>query len=207
MSLDRLVSGVRGEEVHVRALPAGRLSVTVLDPGPGPASDLDVVHAWVTQPRARFWGLGDLTREELAETYAFVDSLPSHHAFLLRWDGSPFALLQTYAPEHDPVGRCYDVADGDVGIHLLLGEPRPGPPVWALVSVVLHELVAGRPGARRVVAEPDVRNRAALARAEATGFEPGPVIHLPDKAARLAFLPAGRAARNAAAALVELGVR
>ena len=44
------------------------------------------------------------------------------------------------------------------------------------------------PGARRIVAEPDVRNDRALARMTRTGFVAGPVIELPHKRAQLAFL-------------------
>ena len=161
----------------------GRVTLRVLDPD----ADLDVLHAWVTAPGTQFWGLGDLTRQELRDTYAFVDSLPTHDAYLVLRDDEPVALLQVYDPAHDPVGECYDVQPGDVGVHVLVGA-RGGHTVTTRLLRALVAMVAARPGARRIVAEPDVRNDRALARLTSTGFVAGPVIELPHKRAQLAFL-------------------
>jgi penicillin amidase len=184
--LQRLATGAPGDRRFREEHPVlGRIDVAVLDPD----ADLDVLHGWVTQPRARFWGLGELSRDELRDLYAYVDSLPTHHAFLMRRDGDPVALLQTYEPENDPVGECYPVEPGDVGMHLLIG--ARGAPVAGftthLTGVLLRFLFA-QPGADRIVIEPDIRNDAALARMRATGFEAGPEIDVHDKRARLAFL-------------------
>ena len=161
----------------------GLVTISVLDPD----GDLDTIHAWVTAPGTGFWGLAELSRDELRDTYAFVDSLPTHHAYLLRCDGEPVALLQVYDPADDPLGECYDVQPGDVGIHLLVGaRVRPGTSgrLFGAIAAFLRDL----PGARRIVAEPDVRNDRALARMTRTGFVAGPVIELPHKRAQLAFL-------------------
>lgn len=48
-----------------------------------PGGDLDLLHTWVTQERARFWGMTDHTREEVGEVYAYLDSLETHHAYLV----------------------------------------------------------------------------------------------------------------------------
>ena len=45
------------------------------------------------------------SREEVLATYEFLDSLPTHHAYLSTSDDKPVALLQTYDPQADPVGR------------------------------------------------------------------------------------------------------
>ncbi|AEE47182.1 GNAT family N-acetyltransferase [Cellulomonas fimi] len=182
----RLRSGPPGTVVDARDVPGlGRLTTTVLDPD----DDLDTVHAWVTQPHTGFWGLGGLTRAELRDTYAFVDALPSHHAFVLRRDGLPVALLQTYEPEHDPVGAHYAVEPGDVGVHFLLGaRGRPTPRFSTLLMGAVLDALLEPPAARRVVIEPDVRNERAVARAVRQGFTLGPVVDLPDKRAQLAFL-------------------
>lgn len=183
----RLVSGRAGEVVYARQVAGlGAIRLAVLDPD----ADLDTVHGWVTQERARFWGLGALTREQLRETYAYVDSLPSHHAFLLRRDGEAIALVQSYEPEHDPVGSCYPVRDGDVGLHVLLG--GRGAPVAGLTTrlqAVVFDFLFTDPRARRIVVEPDVENAAAVSRMLRAGFELGPEIELPGKRAQLAFLP------------------
>ncbi|MFS0701503.1 GNAT family N-acetyltransferase [Cellulomonas sp. 179-A 4D5 NHS] len=192
----RLLAGPRGATVDERVVePLGLLRTTVLDP----VADLGTIHAWVTQPGTEFWGLGHLTREELGELYAYVDSLETHHAFVVRLGDEPLALLQTYDPHHDPVGECYPVQPGDVGLHLLIGSrgSAPAPGFTSHLLRYLTDVLLGQPGARRLVVEPDVRNERAVARMVRSGFELGPEIDLPDKRARLAFLTAGAAAAAA----------
>ena len=182
----RLVSGPAGALVHTIDSPAlGRIDVTVLDP----VADLDLLHEWIGRPSSRFWGLGDKSREELREIYAFVDSLPSHHAFLVRRDGLPIVLLQTYEPEHDPLGEAYQALPGDAGLHFLLG--ARGAPVRGFSSHVadaIAEFLFSHPDIDRLVIEPDVGNGRAVSRAVKSGFELGPHIRLPEKTGQLAFL-------------------
>jgi hypothetical protein len=164
-------------------------------------ADADVLHGWVREERAAFWGMNGLTRNQVADVYAHLAGLDTHHAFLAELDGVPVALLQTYEPAADRVGDCYDVAPGDIGVHLLLApaDARGARSGWSsalmgvLTSYVL--LVLDRP---RVVVDPDVRNEKAIARFLRQGFEAGPVVtlpeidlpdvQLPEKKAQLAFL-------------------
>lgn len=154
-----------------------------------PEEDGDLIHSWVTQDRARFWGMTEYSRDEVVEVYRFLDSLPTHHAFLLSIDEEPVALFQSYDPCHDPVGEAYEPQKGDLGIHLFMAparEPRPGLTPWLVLHFIGH--LFATTGVRRIVVEPDVRNDKALARLTGSGFEPGPVIELPDKQAQLFFL-------------------
>ncbi|MER6671964.1 GNAT family N-acetyltransferase [Streptomyces sp. NPDC000983] len=175
----------------------GTVSVLRLDP----RADADVVHAWVSAERAAFWGMNGLTLDQVTEIYAHLDTLDTHHAFLVRRDGVPAALLQTYEPEADRVGECYDVEPGDIGVHLLLapaGSPG-GRPGWtgALLTALTHYVLVGL-DRRRVVVDPDVSNDRAVARFLRQGFDEGPVVtlpeidlpdvYLPEKKAQLAFL-------------------
>ncbi|MDA0632041.1 GNAT family N-acetyltransferase [Nonomuraea sp. MCN248] len=187
MSTEIPTPPARREAVHEQVVDGfGTVRVVPLDP----AADLDVIYPWVTQERARFWGMLDATRERVLELYAFVDTLDSHHAFLLYRQDRPVALFQSYDPECDPVGECYQVRPGDHGLHLLIGpvagEPEPGF-TGALLTVFLTYLLAD-PSRKRIVAEPDARNDKAIARLVRAGFEPGPEIDLPGKRARLVFL-------------------
>ncbi|GGO27276.1 GNAT family N-acetyltransferase [Micromonospora parathelypteridis] len=154
-----------------------------------PNEDVDLLHGWVTQDRARFWGMREASRERVHEIYAYLDSSTTHHAYLVHRDGVPAALAQTYQPEADPVGECYDVRPGDVGVHLLIG-PSTGVErgfTGALFGAIL-DFVLADPGRLRVVMEPDARNDRAIRRLLRTGFRLGPLIDLPDKGARLLFL-------------------
>jgi RimJ/RimL family protein N-acetyltransferase len=184
--------------VHEQAVDRfGTVRVLPLDP----RADADVVHGWVSARRASFWGMNGLTRDQVAEIYAHLDTLDTHHAFLVVRDAEPVALLQTYEPDADRVGACYDVRPGDIGVHLLLAPagPEGARPGWttALLTVVTAYvfLVLGR---QRVVVDPDVRNEKAIARFLRQGFTPGPAVVLPEvdlpdvyiprKHAQLAFL-------------------
>lgn len=186
------------EAVHEQAVDGfGTVRVLPLDP----EADAGVLHAWVREERAAFWGMNGLTEEQVREIYAHMATLDTHHAFLAVKDGEPVALLQTYEPEADRVSECYEVLPGDIGIHLLLAPAgaegaRPG---WtsALVAVFTSYVLRGL-GRSRVVVDPDVRNEKAIARFARHGFALGravvlpeidlPDVYLPEKHAQLAFL-------------------
>ncbi|WP_431975461.1 GNAT family N-acetyltransferase [Micromonospora haikouensis] len=155
-----------------------------------PARDVDVIHDWVTRERSRFWGMREASRERVREIYEYLDSLATHHAYLVHRDGRPAALFQTYEPAADPVGECYDVRPGDFGVHLLIGPPDGGvePGFTGVVLDAFLAFVLADPGRLRIVAEPDARNDKAVARLVRAGFVPGPQIDLPEKRAQLLFL-------------------
>ncbi|NUT33992.1 MAG: acetyltransferase [Hamadaea sp.] len=169
----------------------GRVGFAPVDP----AADAELLHSWVTEDRARFWGMLDAGRADVQEIYERLDTLSTHHAYLVRRDGTPVALIQTYEPEADRVGECYPVAPGDLGLHLFLGPAADGAvPGFsaALVSAVLRFLFDGL-GARRLVADPDAANVKAIARLVRSGFTLGPLVTLPEVRLPEVFLPAKQA--------------
>jgi penicillin amidase len=186
------------EAVHEQRIDGfGTVRVLPLDPH----ADLDVVHAWVTEERAAFWGMNGFTREQVLETYLHLDSLDTHHAFLAVKDGEPAALLQTYEPDADRVGECYEVRPGDLGVHVLIGPSGPGgarPGHSSGLLAAFTAYVFTGLGRTRIVVDPDERNEKAIERFVRQGFEAGPLVvlpeidlpdvHLPEKRARLAFL-------------------
>jgi penicillin amidase len=185
--------------VHERTVAGfGTLRVLPVDP----RADLDVLHGWVTEERAEYWGMTGFSKERVLETYLHLDSLDTHHAFLMVRDGVPAALFQTYEPDADRVGECYEVRPGDIGVHLLIGPPAPGGgerPGWSstLLAAFLAYALTGL-GRQRAVVEPDARNAKAIARLTGQGFVPAgdivlpgidlPEVRLPEKRALLAFL-------------------
>ncbi|WP_430378263.1 GNAT family N-acetyltransferase [Streptomyces sp. B1-3] len=186
------------EAVHTQTVPGfGTVRVLPLDPH----ADAPTVHAWVREERAAFWGMNGLTEDQVAEIYAHLDTLDTHHAYLLEKDGEPAGLLQTYEPEADRVGECYEVRPGDIGVHLLLAPAASGAPIagWSsgLLSAVTSYVLRGL-DRRRVVVDPDVDNEKAIARFLKQGFVAGeavvlpeidlPDVQLPEKHAQLAFL-------------------
>ncbi len=167
--------------VYAETVPgAGRFSLVRVDP----ARHAEMMHGWVTHEHTRFWGMGDYSVAQVREVYEFLDSLSTHHAYLMLLDDEPVGIFQTYQPEHDPVGERYDVQDGDFGIHLLFA--RRG--LAEKLTPALARYAFADPAHRRIVVEPDVRNKAALLRMRKVGFEMVDEIDMPDKRAQLAFL-------------------
>ncbi|MFF5704913.1 GNAT family N-acetyltransferase [Streptomyces sp. NPDC012794] len=187
------------QPVHTRHVEGfGTVTITPVDP----AADSALIHGWVTEERARFWGMGGASRELVQEIYEDVDRRTTHHAFMVARDGEPVALFQTYECAEDRVGECYEVRPGDVGVHLLIA-PSQGPVRHGFTGALMTAFIAyvfSDPATRRVVAEPDARNAKAIGLLERTGFVLGPEVvlpeidlpevHLPAKPARLAFLSA-----------------
>ncbi|MEV0019689.1 GNAT family N-acetyltransferase [Streptomyces tendae] len=184
--------------VHEQHLDGfGTVRILPLDP----AADAAVVHGWVSEERAAFWGMNGLTRRQVTDVYAHMATLDTHHAFLVVKDDDPAALLQTYDPAADRVSECYDTEPGDIGVHLLLapagtGGARPG---WtAALSGALMAYVLLGLGRTRIVVDPDMDNEKAIARFLKQGFTTGPAVvlpevdlpdvYLPEKKAQLAFL-------------------
>ena len=154
-----------------------------------PVADLDLIHDWVTQDRARFWGMTDHTRADVGEVYAYLDTLPTHHAFLAREGGRPVAIFQTYEPAADPLGDFYDVRAGDLGVHLFVAPTDA--PVSGFSGRLVARLVAAvfaDPSVQRLVVEPDIENDKSVALLGRAGFAWDSVIELPHKKARLGFL-------------------
>ncbi|MFI5992638.1 GNAT family N-acetyltransferase [Streptomyces sp. NPDC051362] len=185
--------------VHEEHVPgAGVFRVLPLDP----TVDCATIHAWASQERAAFWGMNELTVDQITSIYGELEELTTHHAFMVEKDGEPVALLQTYEPEADRVGECYEARPGDIGIHLLLAPagPEGSHAGWtASLSAVIAAFVLRGLDRRRVVTDPDVRNQKAISRLLRQGFVIGPVVvlpevdlpevHLAEKHAQLAFLP------------------
>ncbi|MGW4492668.1 GNAT family N-acetyltransferase [Streptomyces sp. NPDC004376] len=175
----------------------GTVRIRPLDPD----ADAEVIHAWVSEERAAFWGMNGLTRAQVTEIYAHMAGLDTHHAHLVTKDGAPVALLQTYEPAADRVSEVYEVRPGDIGVHLLLAPAgpdghRPGWTSALLTAIATYVLVVL--DRERVVVDPDVRNTKAIARFARQGFTTGPEVvlpeidlpdvYLPEKRAQLAFL-------------------
>ncbi|WP_260853462.1 GNAT family N-acetyltransferase [Kocuria palustris] len=164
-----------------------------------PVADAPVIHGWVSAERARFWGMTDCTAQQIAAIYTAIDAAATHHAFVVELDGRPAGLVQTYEPHADPIGGAYLPEPGDLGIHVLLAPAeRPVPGLTGALAAVILPFLLGDPATRRIVAEPDARNRPALQRLARTGFELGPQIRLPHKTGLLAFLPREAAERRTA---------
>lgn len=162
----------------------GMLSLRGFDP----ARDLDTVHAWLTDPHARFWGMTGQSRERTAAYFQAITASDTHEAWIGQCAQRPCFLVETYAPAADAVGAHYPVAVGDRGMHLLVA-PTDRPVhgfTWAVFSFVTATLLA-REDTRRLVVEPDENNQAIHRLNRRAGFVYERRIDMGDKTAWLAF--------------------
>ena len=152
------------------------------------SADVSTLHSWVTQPYAKYWGLLNASVEDVHAEYLRIESTGYHRAFLGEHDGRPAFLMERYEPRYDAVGKLYDVAPGDIGMHVLVAPPRTRIPGFtgAVFETILDSLFAD-PLVDRIVVEPDVRNTKIQALNERMGFRKHSIVDLPGKQAWLSF--------------------
>ncbi|MBW5481503.1 GNAT family N-acetyltransferase [Streptomyces bambusae] len=153
-----------------------------------PFEDAELLHGWVTHPKATFWMMQDASLPDVERAYAQIAAAEHHHAYLGLHDGRPAFLMETYDPGELELVGLYDAEPGDVGMHFLVAPT--GTPLSGFTRAVITTVMASLfedPATRRVVVEPDVRNTAVHALNEAVGFVPEREVRKPEKTALLSF--------------------
>ncbi|MCB4208843.1 GNAT family N-acetyltransferase [Arthrobacter sp. UM1] len=139
-----------------------------------PDADAPLLHAWFTEPRGRFWGMGSASVEDVRAEHRKIDDAEAHDALLGLEDGEPAFLLEVYDPAHSPLAGLPELRRGDLGMHLFVGpargEARSGYSTAVMCAAVRH--ILAEYGAERILVEPDVRNTAVHALNERVGFRP-----------------------------------
>lgn len=151
--------------------------------------DFPLLHAWVTNPRARYWGLADATAEQVRAEYVKLTTDPHYDVWLgLDDDGAPLFLAETYEPAHSELAPHYDVRPGDIGMHVLVAPPsvkRAG--LTSAVMRAVMDFCFADPRIDRVVVEPDVDNAAIHRKNAEVGFVVVKDVPLHGKTGRLSF--------------------
>jgi RimJ/RimL family protein N-acetyltransferase len=153
-----------------------------------PLKDAELLHGWVTDPKAAFWMMQDAKLQDVEREYMRIAAHEHHHADLGLHDGEPAFLMEKYDPRYVELTGLYEPEPGDVGMHFLVA-PTDRPIsgfTRAVITAVMTELFSD-PTTRRVVVEPDVSNKAVHALNEAVGFVPEREIQKPEKKALLSF--------------------
>ncbi|MER5205883.1 GNAT family N-acetyltransferase [Streptomyces sp. NPDC002825] len=153
-----------------------------------PTKDAELIHPWVTHPKAAFWMMQDAKLQDVEREYMAIAANPDHDAFIGFVDGEPAFLMERYDPSKVELVGLYEPQPGDVGMHFLVA-PTDTPVhgfTRTVITAVMAELFAD-PATARVVVEPDVRNQAVHALNEAVGFVPEREIQKPEKKALLSF--------------------
>lgn len=154
-----------------------------------PLKDAELLHSWVTHPKAAFWMMQDARLEDVERAYMEIAADEHQQAFLGLDDrGVPVFLMERYDPAHRELVGLYEPRPGDVGMHFLT--PATDTPVHGFTRSVITAVMAhlfADPAVERVVVEPDVTNKAVHALNEAVGFVPEREIQKPEKKALLSF--------------------
>lgn len=153
-----------------------------------PLSDSQLVHGWVTHPKAAFWLMQDAGLPDIEREYMAIAASEHQDAFIGLHRGTPAFLMERYDPAEVELKGLYEAEPGDVGMHFLVA-PTDSPVhgfTRAVITAVMRELFAD-PATLRVVAEPDVRNGAVHALNALVGFEAVREIQKPEKRALLSI--------------------
>ncbi|MFJ9583936.1 GNAT family N-acetyltransferase [Streptomyces acidicola] len=153
-----------------------------------PLKDAELLHSWVTHPKAAYWMMQGAGLEDVERAYMEIAADEHHHALLGLLDGEPAFLMEKYDPAHRELVGRYEPQPGDVGMHFLV--PPTDTPVHGFTRAVITAVMThlfDDPATARVVVEPDVSNKAVHALNEAVGFVPERQIQTPEKKALLSF--------------------
>ncbi|MBY8342379.1 acetyltransferase [Streptomyces spinosirectus] len=153
-----------------------------------PLQDAELLHSWVTHPKAAFWMMQDARLQDVEREYMRIAAHEHHHAYLGLRGGEPAFLMERYDPRYVELVGLYEPRPGDVGMHFLT--PATDTPVHGFTRSVITAVMAhlfADPAVSRVVVEPDVSNKAVHALNEAVGFVPEREIQKPEKRALLSF--------------------
>jgi RimJ/RimL family protein N-acetyltransferase len=163
--------------------PRGAVTVRPVDP----VADLRLVHRWMNAPHVvefwqQAWPAGRIA------AYLTRQLIGRHSRPCLGLlAGVPVSYWEFYRPVAEPVGTAYDAAPTDLGVHVLIGDVRrTGRGLGTLLLRAIRDgLFATDPACRRIVAEPDVRNRPSVRAFQRAVFDRRADIALPDKTAAL----------------------
>lgn len=163
--------------------PAGEFTLR-----PMQADDAPLIHRWVTQEYARFWGMQNDTLEQVASFYQQLLANDPHSAMIGLCNDEPVFLMEFYRAQQDEVGKHYPALPDDYGMHILIAPAdKPLPQFsWQVFSTVMDYLFS-LPQVQRVVVEPDVRNEKIHRLNKRAGFRYQHTIDMGHKTAWLAF--------------------
>ncbi|MDX8288628.1 GNAT family N-acetyltransferase [Metabacillus indicus] len=99
-------------------------------------------------------------------------------------NGNEMSYFETYWAMEDPIGRYYEAAPFDQGVHLLFGDPSYlGKGLAAPLLMTIMQQMFSDSRTPRLVAEPDIRNEKMIHIFKKCGFAAERKLDLPDKQA------------------------
>jgi hypothetical protein len=74
----------------------GTLTVRPLDP----LRDAELLHSWVTHPKAAYWMMQDAKLQDVEREYMRIAAHEHHDAYLGLHEGRPAFLMEKYDPRY-----------------------------------------------------------------------------------------------------------
>jgi len=151
-------------------------------------TDIPYIHNWVTQDYAHFWGMNELSLDQVHDYYLNLEVNTSTECFVGVVNGEPTFLVERYQPKHDAVGELYEVKDGDIGMHILIAPTKH--PIRNFTFHIMNtvmQFIFDNATIHRVVVEPDHRNHKIHQLNRRVGFHHEKKIQLGEKLAYLGF--------------------
>lgn len=177
---DSPLGGVRWFHHHVAGI--GELSLRPVSPD----DDVDLLHAWLTDPKSHFWGMTGASRADVEAMQRDIAASPLRSAWLGFRADVPVFLVEVYDPARSELADLAPWRPGDLGMHLLVAPTdRPEHGFTGAVMRTVMAFLFSDVRVARVVVEPDVRNEAVHALNAAVGFRVERRVALPDKIALL----------------------
>jgi acetyl CoA:N6-hydroxylysine acetyl transferase len=150
--------------------------------------DLNMLHKWMQEPHVfPFWNL-NISKSSYKEHLASF--LNDNHQQLLigEIDGIPMSYWESYMVKDDIIGKYYEFDDYDQGIHLLIGEREylgKGYIYPLLLTLLKNKFRVEE--TKKIVAEPDIRNKKMIHIFQRCGFKIDKKVQLPDKEGLLLY--------------------
>ncbi|MGG8494997.1 GNAT family N-acetyltransferase [Tenacibaculum sp. TC6] len=152
--------------------------------------DSVVLHRWVNQEYAVFWGMQNMTLSEVKNEYIQLTKPEHYQVFVGMYNNEPAFVLEQYQPQQDILQHYYNTKPSDCGVHIIVAPPKslkiPNY-TWFMFQSIMDFIFTDE-SIQRIVVEPDIRNKKMFALCQRIGFNLDKVIELPHKTAQLAFL-------------------
>lgn len=144
--------------------------------------DLDIIHTWMNRPHVEeFWHMA-WSKERIADYLEKAQAKQGFDCYVIYVEDEPMAYFELYHPHSDPVGATYDVQEGDLGLHVLIGEEKYQRRYIIRLSALMMRLIFNyHPDTLRVIGEPDVNNTQIQGVMKFVGFRFMNNVTLPDK--------------------------
>ena len=146
-----------------------------------------ILHQWVTQPYAKYWGMQDNSLQQVTQAYGEMIETGHTQIFMGYLNGEAAFLLEAYQPEHEDISQYMSLEYGDMGMHILMApviKPVAGFS-YGVFQCIMH-FIFEELKAKRIVVEPDHENEKIHRLNKQLGFFHHDKVTLPHKQAYLA---------------------